>query len=218
MDENEKSEYETAEGDPVQPRWSMILPVVCAVLVVLFMITTMICMSKNISFFAFGLKDDADDQIDRVNGYYVRVYKAQYCEYTGEDGQTNYVFGNSSDITDFNWKHEELLGVDPYKRFLCFSKYTEPEHYFLKSEDGSVLYGFMQVVRSPNGTIHYYYRRVWFANAPTTVSPYQFDENITFNYNGETIELEDYYYFSSETDFTTGENVLYMKDEPICFK
>ena len=108
MDENEKTEYETAEGDPVQPRWSIILPVVCAVVTVLFMITTMICMSKNISFFAFGLKDDADDQIDRVHGYYVKVYKMEYCEFQEADGQTNYACGSCSDITAFNWKHEEI--------------------------------------------------------------------------------------------------------------
>ncbi len=155
MDENEESGYETAEGDPVQPRWAMILPVVCAVPVVLFMITTVICMSKNVSFFAFGLKNDADDQIDRVNGYYVRVYKMEYCEFQEADGQTNYVFGSCSDITDYNWKHEELLGVAPYKRFLCFSKYKEPEQYFLKSADGSVLYGFCRwcALRTGRSTI-----------------------------------------------------------------
>lgn len=161
--------------------------------------------------FSFGLPGD---RVQKIDGYYVSVYEQDVCKYR-EDGEENMSMGYCGDIGEWEWKHRELLGVVPYRRFLCFSRKTEPETYRLMNADGTETYGFMYVLRAKNGTIHYYYRRGYSATG-VAYSPHLFEEQVPLRYEGEPIPLAEHCYFSSEIDFTTGECFLFMEDEP-CF-
>lgn len=169
-----------------------------------------LCPIFGVHIFTLNIKGKYVARVDCIEGYYVAVYEEDVCSHDG-----GLSMGNCDDITEYDWKHKEMLGLIAYRRVLCFSKETEPETYILHSEDGRVKYGTVYVLRTSGDTVHYYYQREC-VESDAEISPYAFEENIAFNCNGKTYELKNHCSFSSDTDFTTGENILYMKDEP-CF-
>lgn len=183
--------------------------------VALVFLTLIVCLIFKIHIFTFSLKSEYVERVDCIEGYYVAVYNETVCKYNKDD-MPAMAMGNCSDITDFDWKHEEMMEIVSYKRFLCFSKKTEPEAYVLFNSDKTVGYGTMYVLRTSNDTVHYYYQRYYQKN-DSEWSEYLFAENISFNYEGNEIALSNYCSFSSDTDFTSGENILCINDEPCYF-
>lgn len=179
-------------------------------------LTPLVCWFCKIKVTALSIKRDGVDRVDRVDGYYVAVYEQSVYKQT-ENGIPTLTMGDCSDVTDYDWKHEETFSCVPYKRFLCFAKEAKAERYHLFNEDKSLVYGTVFVVRSPKGTVHYYYTRtplivgVDYANYVATA------EYISFDDGENEISLDSRYSFSSEIDFTTGEHPLYVGGERVFF-
>lgn len=186
------------------------------VLLAIVCLTPLVCWFCKIKVTALSIKRGGGDRVDRVDGYYVAVYEQTVCGYT-ENGRPVVSMGDCSDVTDYDWKHEETFSCVPYKRFLCFAKEAKAERYHLFNEDKSLVYGTVFVVRSPKGTVHYYYTRT-----PLIVGVYYADyvataEYISFDDGANEISLDSRYSFSSEIDFTTGEHPLYVGGERVFF-
>lgn len=188
---------------------------VTAILVLGLIFVFLFCFFPKIHFFSLGINPRNEDILEKIDGYYVKVYTAGVCGLKAADGTDNLVSGYIDDITEYDWKHEELQKIEPYRRTLCFSKLTEAESYELTDESGTVRYGFMYVLRGPKGNIHYYYRRAFLLDS---LSPdVLIQENIRFSHSGTEYELRNYYGFSSEIDFTTNENLLLIQGLPCYF-
>ncbi len=186
-----------------------------AILVLGLIFLIVCCIVQKIYIFSFGLNPQDEDILEKIDGYYVKVHTAGVCGLKAADGTDNMVSGYIDDITEYDWKHEELQKIEPYRRTLCFSKLTEAESYELTDESGTVRYGFMYVLRGPKGNIHYYYRRAFLLDS---LSPdVLIQENIRFSYSGTEYALRNYYGFSSDTDFTTNENLLLIQGLPCYF-
>lgn len=186
--------------------------------VALFCVIAFVMWGFDVHIGTYKLKSNWVDRVDRIEGYYVAV-GTHSAGYVMEGENEIFVMGNLESYGDeVKGKHEETWTILPYKRFMCFSVVTDDvECYELTNADRTVWYGCMYVLRSSSGKIHYYYMRSGSLLFTATVSPYLLAEKISFNYNGETINLEEYIYFSSEIDFTKEENTLYIEDEPITF-
>ena len=177
------------------------------VLAALIVLTTVICLCFKIRVFTVGIKSEYVKRVDSIDGFYVAVYTQTLCKHT-VDGEPTIEIGNCSDVTEYDWKHEEMDTITVYKRFLFFSKKTEYETYRLQNEDGTRCYGAMYVLRAQNGTIHYYYTRFTRNLNEQYANELIEAENVTFSHGEEEFALTDYCRFSSKIDFTTGENLL----------
>ena len=186
------------------------------VLLALICLTPVVCWIFKINVTALSIKSKGADRVERIDGYYVAVYEQTVCGYI-KDGRPVVSMGNCSDVTDYEWKHEELFGCVPYKRFLCFSKEAKAERYHLFNEDKTLVYGAMFVVRTPKGTVHYYYTRTPLIIGVNCSTYLTTAENITFNCDGNEIALDNYCSFTSDIDFTTGEHPLYINGERCVF-
>ena len=175
-----------------------------------------VCAIFGIHLFTLGMGGKNVDRIDRIDGYYVAVYGNDVRHYW-ENGEDCLWFGSAGNEGDPDWSHREVLFVEPYRRFLCFSKSVEEETYYLTDASGTVRYGIMYVLRTSGDTIHYYYRRDCL-DSNTKYSPLLFNEKITFSYGGEAYDLEKFCFFTADVDFTTNEHVLLIEGEPCYFK
>lgn len=182
---------------------------------------TVACFTFHIKVFAFSLKTPYVDRVDRVKGYYVAVYEQTVSGGVNEDGRPYLRMGSDP---DGEWKHDEMEDIVVYKRFLFFSKQTEPETYYLVSEDGSVGWGVVYALRASGGTIHYYYTRNYVKWAVLTsegliakVTEGLFSETISLVYDGDEIALSDRCRFSTDVDFTTGDKTVFVNGEPCRF-
>ena len=182
----------------------------------IFALFLMICPICGIHIFTFGLGGKYTSRVDCLDGYYVAVYENDVCHYL-ENGEDCLRFGNVDSVKDFDWKHSEVLDVVPYRRFLCFSKETGGETYYLTNSAGTVRYGVMYVLRTSGDKIHYYYRRDYH-DGTLEFPPILYSEKIAFSYNEESYNLEKFSFFTSDGDFTTSEHILMMEGEPCYFR
>ena len=184
--------------------------------IVVILVSACLFSTFDINFFTIGIKNEYVARVDCIDGFYVAVYET--CLTYTKDGHTH--LGNyKGDPDDIIWQHNEMRNINVYSRFLCFSKRDQnaEEFYYLLSEDGTIQYGAMTVLRARSGKIHYYYHR--FGNYPDAV---YFDgiinEEIHFSCEGTPIELNHYCSFSSDYDFTSGEHTLFIEGEPCRFE
>ena len=182
----------------------------------LVIVLPIVCVLFRIHITPWFLKTEYVSRVDRIEGYYVAVYEEDVCGIRCEDGTPTIALGNCSEYTEFDWKHQEVMGIVPYRRFLCFSREVEPEEYILVSEDGKYACGFVFVLRARD-KIHYYFRRGYSYSGTDGISPALLNENIILSNGVERIELRDYCLFTSENDYTNGEKNLYLEDTPCCF-
>lgn len=156
-------------------------------------------------------------RINKKHGETAKDVCDEYLCCSIQDGIDVLSFGNTAENeTDYIWKHPEMLDVKAYRRFLCFSKQAEDEIYFLLSEDGSVKYGTVYVLRSPLGKVHYYYRR-FCGNMKAEYFDGISSENIVFSCEGKTYDLKHHCSFVSDIDFTKGRDTLCVNGEPCVF-
>ena len=188
------------------------LKITAFLLLTLIVLTPTVCLFTNTPFFTFGI---GGDRVDRIDGFYVALYTEEVYTTTDEEGKTSLHFiGGDEDVTEYGWKHVELTGLTAYKRYFCFSKKTDYEKYDLMSEDGEYCYGALFVLRSPNGIIHYYYRRIGVFTPSRHLSEIIFSETVSFSYDGGDLPLTDYTRFSTRVDFTTGDKILSVNGRP----
>lgn len=178
--------------------------------------------SFGINVFKMGIKEGFINQVDSIEGYYIGLWKGTYYHgYVDGKEKVDLLYGKTQNY-EFtpDWTQEAVVDITPFKKYFIFSKEDRlaQNTFLLVSEDTEGYLGKMHVIRSTSGKIYYYYeRRRTYDDSDVTVNPCCLEENITFIYDGKEIHLEDYCYFSSDVDFTTGEHVLYMKDLPLVF-
>lgn len=192
-----------------------VMPTILRFAIAGIVLVLLICPLFRIHLFTLGMTNEYTDRVDCIEGYYVAVYNNEVCHFT-EDGKDCLAFGNIEDITDFDWKHRELLGIVPFRRFLCFSVKCEEELYALTNEAGTVRYGLMYVLRTDSVRIHYYFRR---DNPDSTLvfAPVLYREKVSFSCDGIPYELKDDSFFTADIDFTKNEPVLRICDRPCWF-
>ncbi|MBR6052160.1 MAG: hypothetical protein IKP55_00030 [Clostridia bacterium] len=185
------------------------------ILVLLVLLTPLVCWALGIRFFKLGVTPvNSSARVDRIDGFYVTVFTENVYTTTDEEGNTYAHFGSDKGVTDYNWKHKEMSSIVPFKRFLFFAKETEAEAYNLLSEDGEFCYGSVQVLRAPNGKLHYYYKRMPIGVGIRFSPEVLHAETLSFSYDGGDLPLTDYIRFSSRVDFTTGDKILSVNGYP----
>lgn len=190
--------------------------IAAGIFLALVVLALILCRSFKIHLFTSGIKDRYVDRVDKIDGFYVAVNTQTTVGYE-EDGEPTVAMGDCSGITEYDWKHEELNGIVAYKRILCFSREAEYETYRLENEDGTLCYGAVYVLRAPRGTIHYYYKRLTARLNEQYAKSVLTNENVAFRCGEDEYPLTDYCRFSSDTDFTTGENALTVNGDPCRF-
>lgn len=213
------TQEELVQVNQAVSRWEKIA-LGATVILSLLMILMVIGPAFGLHVFEWGLRQQSGaSRWDRVENYSVAVYEHGVI---GSEGRVT-ALGNVSDVTDYDWKHREMFGIVPYRRFLFFLKEAEPEMYWLRDETGTVNCGMMYVLRCSDGTIHYYYRRFFiyyydFVGPELRNSEEMDREDLLFRVGEEMIRLDHYCRFTSETDFTCGEPRLYLGDTLCCFE